>query len=198
MIVEERLGRVQDARPGDAACLQAGGQCIEICSGRLVRTDVLGREDGVEPRSEAFGGGGEALPVHIRQHDQFVVPAEPGQRPGAVGEGGPVRDGAAERDHIGLDGRASEVRAHPHERPREHLRIGQAGRLGLLAGLVGGEAFEHGAVFGLDAFPFGPGAPCGENAGFPVDQRAVAVEAERIEVPKPHARTSVVSTRRDQ
>ena len=73
---------------------------------------------------------------------------------------------------------------------RQHLRVEQGRMLGLDPVLVAAEGLEQRVVAGRDAVPAGPGPERGGDAALPVDQGAVAVEGQGVEVGQLHGRAS--------
>ncbi len=97
VVVVQRLGDVQQLVPFDAEAGDCSQQRVEVGRCRLVRTDVLGGDDGVELHAQTLVARGERLAIDVRQDDQREALVQPGQRVGGVGERRPPRHGIAER-----------------------------------------------------------------------------------------------------
>ena len=200
--MEEALGRVQDALLRDPV---VAGEVLEhvpeVARVGLVRADVLGGVDGVELDPEPRVARRESRPVHVREDHEAVVLLEIAQGGGGVGEGGPLSDRIAEGTAelgIGLDppvGRDRIVDAG------EDLGIEGVRRLRLLLVLVAAEGGEPFAAVDPAPRPDREGLEGGADSGLPVDEGAVAVEGEGVEVgeldhavsasrARPRARTS--------
>ena len=182
VVVEQALGHVQQAVRGDAEVDDCRGERLEVPRRRLVRPDVLRGDDAVERHAQPLVAAREAGPVDVRHDDQPVALGERGQRSRRVRERGPVRDRPTEPVGPGVGHRRAQLVAEPAEARRQHVRVQRArlGRLGvrLLVGVAG----QQRLVVQLQPVLTRPRRQHRGDAGLPVDERAVAVERECLEV----------------
>ena len=186
----QALGHVEEPLAGDAQIVDTGQQGREAERAGLVRAHVLGGDDEVEVDAEARRAAGERGPVDVREDDQAIPGVQPMEGVGGVREGRPL-------PHRGAEGRGLVV-AHrsTQRRPDTTHRLGQdvgvaGGRVLLLhVRLVGGEGGDEVVRLDRQTVRLGPRSQGRRDAGLPVDQRAVAVEAQGVEVREGRHRAS--------
>ena len=111
-------------------------EVVEVRVGGLVRADVLGGVDRVELDFQSLVAACEPCPVDVGEDDQLVVPLEPAECLGGVGECGPVRHGFAEGGRIGVGDHQAQVGPGPSECLLQHVRVEPARVLDLHSGFV--------------------------------------------------------------
>jgi hypothetical protein len=123
---------------------------------------------------------GEQIVVAIRDHRQAETLGEPGERIGRVGEGGPLPHRAAEGRGL-LERRLdAELRADAAHAAGKDVPVPPVGP-GLDRGLVARVPLEEVLVLGDDVARVEDPPQARQDAGLPVDERAVAVEREHLE-----------------
>ena len=182
-VVEDALGGMQDvALLGAESALQVVQRVLEIAQAGLVGADVLGGEDAVEGDAELLVAAGERGAVDIGEDHELVVALEVLQRGGAVGEGGPAADRLAELGCLGGGRLDAPFVGQAAVHLGQDLGVRLAGRLGLARCLDRAEGLQQGVVIEVAAaMAVQPRAQFGMDPALPVDQRAVAVEGERVE-----------------
>jgi hypothetical protein len=175
--MEEALCDVQDAL---ARHLDLRERQLEVALARLVAARLLSRDDPVELHAEATVRHGEQVVVAVGDHGELEALLEARERLGGVRERGPVAHRLPERSHLLGRGSEAVVPADAAQRLSQHLAIGQV-LAGLELGLVPTVGLEQLLVRRLDAMYLQHGSQRREDPALPVDQRAVAVEAERVE-----------------
>ncbi len=183
-VVEDALGGVQDvALLGAEGALQVAERILEIAQAGLVGADVLGGEDAVEDDAELLVAAREGGAVDVGEDHQLVVALEVLQRGRAVGEGGPAADRLAELGRLAGARLDAPLVGQPAMHLGQDLRVELARRLGLARRLDRAEGFQEGVVVEVAAaMAVHPRAQLGEDAALPVDQRAVTVEGQRVEL----------------
>ena len=176
MVVEEALRDVEDpiARHGD----RREGE-LEPGEARLVAPRHLGGHDPVEGDSEALVRGGEQIGVAVRDHAEPKPLVQPLERAGGVQERRPVAHALRERRDGAVGDLDAVVGRDASQARGEDVAIGPVGR-SLGVRLVTGVRLEKRVVLHAGERRERP-SQRGEQAGLPVDQRAVAVEGEDVE-----------------
>ena len=88
--VKEAFGRMEDFLLAHTAARKLVEHVLEVARRGLVRSDILRRDDRVEPDPQLAVAIGEAFVVHIRQDDQPVMLCEILQCVGRIRKRGPV------------------------------------------------------------------------------------------------------------
>ena len=179
MVVEEGLCHVQQP-PGVSTLLRQPGQCAEVRGVRLVRADVLRGEDVVELDLQPSVRGGEPGAVHVRQDDEPVVPLEDRKRFHRVVEGRPRRDGTAQVSGFGLGDGVAQRRTGATEGLAEGSRVEHRGVLAQDRRLIRRVRDEDLLVRQHGIVTAGPRSDDGGDPRLPVDEGAIAVEAQGI------------------
>jgi hypothetical protein len=162
----------------------------EIVRIGLVGADLLGRVDCGEGDPEPGIAAGKTGAADIRQDDEPVTALEIGQRLRAIGKGGPLADRIAEGAPRRPIGRDLPLRGETEIDTGEQLAIEKARGFGLLRAFVPGEGCERG--FARRTAQTGLGGlgqqrlQRGPDPALPIDQGAVAIEAEHAEIAEPH------------
>ena len=194
MVVEEALRDVQDALPRQPDALEGD---LEVVRVRFVAAGHLGGHDPIEVGLEARSRAGEQVVVAVGDDPQPESLPEPPQRLDRIGEGGPLPDRIGERRHVGKIRRDGVVGGDLAQAASEDLAIAQV-RPRLEPGLGRGELPQHLVVGRRHSARIQHRTNAGEDAGLPVDERAVAVEGQCLEasvVEIGHRRSVLLSTR---
>src|SRR5664280_1472687 len=186
VVVEQALRHVQQLPLADPEPGEFAGQRLEVAGGRLVGADVLRGEDAGEGDAQTLVRAGEAGPVHVGQDDELVATRQPLQRLRRVGERRPVGHGDRQRLGLVVADRHTQLAPQATHRPREDQRVAIGGVLDLRLRLAGGVRRQQLLVAQLQTVRIGPWAQHGGDAGLPVDEGPVAVEAEGVEVAEVH------------
>ena len=152
----------------------------KLRSVRLVAPGLLGGHDPVEVGAEARGRSREQVVVAVGDDPQPETLVEASQGRRGIREGRPVADRIREGRHlrrVGLDAMAA---ATPRTPRREDLAIGQI-RPGLGGCLDRRVRLQQLIVGAVDAARRQDPAEGGQDPRLPVDERAVAVEGQRLE-----------------
>ena len=177
VVVEEALGDVQDALPGQAEALDRE---LEVAVGGLVGARLLGGDDDVELDAEPPPRGLEEVVVAVRHDREPEAGAERRERGRGVLERGPIAHRGGEGSGLTGLGLEAEVGADPLERPGEDVGVAPVlARLEL--GLVASVELKQLLVGDIGAVVREDRPERGEEAALPVDQGPVAVEGERLE-----------------
>ncbi len=114
-----------------------------------------------------------------------------------VVERGPVTDRPGQRGRVLFGHLRAEFGAEFADAAGQDVGV-QVGRmLGLGACFVRRERGQQRLVIQGEAAPVRPGPKHGRDAGLPIDQGAVAVEAERVEVVEVHGFRSLIRSRKN-
>ena len=196
-VVEQALRGVQDpALHRPEVALQTLQHVVEVPRVGLVGADVLGGVDRVELHFELLVAGREPGPVDVRQDDQPEAPLEVPERRRGVREGRPVRHRGAERPREGRVRVDAPVAGDRGVDRGEDLGVGRARGARLLLVLAAPEGGDP--LLRADRLPGGASGARGEgleggrDPGLPVDEGAVAVEGQGVEVGELHAGRSSV------
>ena len=181
---------MQDARRRNIVGLQRVEHEAEGARVGLVGADLVGGEHVIERDHHEVQRALETRAVYVRQHAQPVAPAQRMQRPRAVGKGRPLADGRPERGALFRRRRRAALARHSLHDLRQNLRIGEV-RLRLLdSGFVAGEGGEQRLVAGAGPRRLRqartPRPEGVRQPGLPVDQRAVTVERQDLEIKVAH------------
>ncbi len=182
VVVVQRLRDVEQLVLGDADRADRVEQGGEVLRARLVGADVLGGDDEVELDAEPLVARGERRPVDVGEDDQLEALLQPGKSLGRVGEGGPRSDRAPERCPLGV-GRLRRRGARRCGRASSRGRRGSSA-VGCSRSTSVSKRPNVGEQLGARSLRrrgTRPSAELGGDPGLPVDQRAVAVEAEGAE-----------------
>ena len=128
--------------------------------------------------SQELLAGGERGAVDVGEDDEPASLVQPGERLGRIRERRPASDGRAEALAFGGRGRRAEAGRDAIEHDAEHVGIPHRRVLLFDARLDAAEGGQQLLSPGGDAVAIGPRNELGSDAGLPVDQRPVAVEAE--------------------
>ena len=111
-----------------------------------------------------------------------IAELQPLERFDRIGESRPVADRIREGRHLGNDRRDRVVGGHLADAAPEDLAVAQV-RAALEPRFDPGECLEQLVVGRIDGAGRQDPAQAGEDAGLPVDERAVAVEGQCLELP---------------
>ena len=189
VVVEEALGDVQDPLPRHVDRLERE---LEVVEAGLVAPRLLGGHDPVELRPELLARAREEVAVAVRDDAEPEALGEARQGGGGVRERRPVADRVAERGRLGVGCLHAVVGADPAQRTGHDVAVAQV-RAALELGLVPAVGLEELLVAGGDAVRVERRPQAGEDAALPVDERAVAVEREGVEVVEADGRHGAVS-----
>ena len=175
----QTLADVQPPALIDVHPLQLG---VEIAVVRLVAPHLLGSDDGVERHFQDLGGLSEQVVVHIGDYRQLVVGLHRPERGDGVREDRPRRQSIRKAGQVGLGELELERDAYQGHHSSQDTPILKVPGAVLDLRLDLGEELEYlrpgqANVVRAQRGVYGVG-----NAGLPVDQRAVTVEAQPFEV----------------
>lgn len=138
--------------------------------------DVLCGDEQVEIDGEVLGGSGEEVAIDVGEHAEFVSRLETGEGVVGVGPDRPIGERVREGVFPFFGQVEVESLGEAAERFCQHISI----ELKSLKFDVGFDAEVGVEEFGVvGACDIGDGGP---DAGFPVDERAVAVEGDPLDV----------------
>ncbi len=187
VVMEHAFGGVQDHVLPDPALGKPRQHVFEIAQARLVGADVLRRVDRVEVDAELPVAEAEILVVDVRQDHQLVVLLEIGQRARRVGKRRPVAHALAIAHAVVPARRDLPLLGEALVHHRQQLTIQLPGRLQLLHRFMPRMRFQDGVATERRFRPVGQRFQRFDHAGLPVDQGAVAIEGQHLEVGQPHA-----------
>ena len=180
--MKQALGGMQDLMLLNPDRLELGEHVLEIPGRGFVGAAVLGGVDGVEIDAELFVAEREALVVDVRQDHEFKVPLQVLKRRGCVGECRPVADRPAVSRAIAPADRNAPFLGEAPINDREQVAIELGRRLDLLRGFMARVRLENFIPFERPRRLAGQGLQGFDHTRFPVDQRAVAIEGQGVEV----------------
>ena len=179
MVVEQRLSDVDDLVAGHADVGQSVEHGVEVLKTRFVGAGVIGGDDHVELDTEPPIAARERCPVDVRHDDESVALLQSSQRQGGVGECGPRPNTRTELLTLGGRDRVAELAGHPAQTLGKHVGVRRRRHLGFNVMFVGAEEREQ-LLFGtIDSLPRAPRLERIDDPALPVDQRSIAVEAQR-------------------
>src|SRR5262249_45472703 len=124
----------------------------------------------------------ECLAIDVGEDEEAVSPLQSLECLSCVPEGWPIADRRAEACSLLVGAIHLPLRGHPSHGRRQHLRVRHRRSLSLLCGLL---SSKYGKQL-LTRWPVPnarqPGVKRSSNPGFPIDECAVAIERQRVEL----------------
>jgi len=181
VIVEQALGNVHEPITCNAESVDLLEQPIEVAGARLVRTNVFSGDDRVELHTETGPAGGERCPIDVAEDDELEPRRQAGECIGGVGERGPVPHRPTEIVGVGGGHFGAEVGSDAAQGFAEYEWIQRSGCCVFDVRLMFAESGDQRFVVERQPVARSPRTQRVGDAGLPVDQGAVAVEAHRLE-----------------
>src|ERR1700722_3688217 len=186
VIMEHAFGGVKDLLLPDADLAEPLDHVFEIADRRLVRPDVFRGVHGVELDLQPAIARLEGLVVDVGKDGELEMFLQVLQRAGSILECWPVSDRAAVFDAVLVRRMDAPLFGKTLVDDREQVPISHCRRIALLAGLVTGVRLKYLVTRERPPGPAAEALQGLDHPALPIDQRAVTVEGERVEIREQH------------
>lgn len=180
MVVIQALCGVQNVLLLDAGLFQGFDHKGKVVRVRFVRANILRGDDVIKLDAQLGVAQLEFIAIDVRQNHQLVVLFQVAQRFNRVRERGPVLDGGTEFFTLLGNRLQAPLFSDTVVHRTQNVLVQGARRFSLLRRLVTAEHFQQLVVGEGFASASGKRFKCVDDAGFPVDQGAVAIKRQRF------------------